>query len=259
MKQPLFGIRISELRTKKGLTQKALAEACNVDIRTIQRIESGEVLPRLYTVNLLSKALDVDISGFHDKLDHETETNRQLRLPFLGAVIFSINCVPVVFQIATRPFGFYIYEFTILVHIVAFIFFYKGFYFLAKQSANHVLSTSVLLSMVLIPLLNVTDLFKDNFFIWGNVSTVFTATCINAFFVGIGFLIESKRKTYGSILYKTAGIMTFIQTSLFFSLNFHLIVTGLVISIFCNVIMTYILYIESANLKNQWKTGVRPV
>jgi hypothetical protein len=103
------------------------------------------------------------------------------------------------------------------------------------------------------------DLFKDSFFVWGNVSTVFTATCINAFFVGIGFLIEAKRKTYGSIFYKSAGIMTFIQTSLFLTLNFDLIIAGLVISIFCNVVMTCILYIESAYLKNQWKADIEPV
>jgi uncharacterized Tic20 family protein len=60
MKQPELGLKVAELRQVKGLTQEQLAEACEVSPRTIQRIESGEVDPRSFTINSLSKTLDFD-------------------------------------------------------------------------------------------------------------------------------------------------------------------------------------------------------
>lgn len=58
MKQPELGKKISELRKAKGLTQEELVEKCNLNVRTIQRIEAGEVTPRSYTVKALFDALD---------------------------------------------------------------------------------------------------------------------------------------------------------------------------------------------------------
>ena len=60
MNQPNLGLKVSELRQQKGLTQEQLAERCEVSARTIQRIESGEVDPRAYTLNCLSEALGFD-------------------------------------------------------------------------------------------------------------------------------------------------------------------------------------------------------
>ena len=53
MKQPELGRKIVELRKANGLTQDELAEKCNLNIRTIQRIESGDVTPRSYTTRLI--------------------------------------------------------------------------------------------------------------------------------------------------------------------------------------------------------------
>lgn len=58
MKQPELGKKISELRKAKGLTQEELVEKCNLNVRTIQRIEAGEVTPRSYTIKALFDALD---------------------------------------------------------------------------------------------------------------------------------------------------------------------------------------------------------
>ncbi len=58
MKQPDLGKKIAELRKAKGLTQEELVEKCNLSVRTIQRIESGEVTPRSYTVRIIFTALD---------------------------------------------------------------------------------------------------------------------------------------------------------------------------------------------------------
>ncbi len=60
MNQPDLGLRVIELRQQKGFTQEQLAEKCEVSPRTIQRIESGEVDPRSYTLQCLSDSLDFD-------------------------------------------------------------------------------------------------------------------------------------------------------------------------------------------------------
>jgi len=60
MKQPELGKQILELRENKGLTQSELAEKCNLSLRTIQRIESAEVMPRNYTIKLIFSNLSYD-------------------------------------------------------------------------------------------------------------------------------------------------------------------------------------------------------
>jgi uncharacterized Tic20 family protein len=60
MNQPYLGQKVNELRQLKSLTQEQLAEKCEVSPRTIQRIESGEVDPRAFTLQCLSNVLDFD-------------------------------------------------------------------------------------------------------------------------------------------------------------------------------------------------------
>ncbi|HET9054847.1 MAG TPA: helix-turn-helix transcriptional regulator, partial [Cyclobacteriaceae bacterium] len=57
MLQPELGKRLIALRKEKNLTQEELVEKSHVSVRTIQRIESGEVMPRLSTVKILWEAL----------------------------------------------------------------------------------------------------------------------------------------------------------------------------------------------------------
>lgn len=58
MKQPELGQKIVELRKQKGLTQEELVDRCKLNVRTLQRIESGDVNPRSYTVKIIFEALD---------------------------------------------------------------------------------------------------------------------------------------------------------------------------------------------------------
>ena len=58
MKQPDLGKKIAELRKAKGYTQEELVEKCNLSVRTLQRIESGEVVPRSHTIRVIFEALD---------------------------------------------------------------------------------------------------------------------------------------------------------------------------------------------------------
>ena len=58
-----IGAKIKELRLRKGLTQEELADQTGLSVRTIQRIENGEVDPRTYTLNALAEALGVELES----------------------------------------------------------------------------------------------------------------------------------------------------------------------------------------------------
>ena len=51
---------IKSQRLAKGFTQQQLAELTRVSLRSIQRIENGEVIPRAYTLTILAEHLDFD-------------------------------------------------------------------------------------------------------------------------------------------------------------------------------------------------------
>ncbi len=86
--QPTLGELLVALRKKKGWTQEELVEACHVSVRTIQRIESGDVTPRNSTVQLLLDALDYDPSEWIE-LTQKEESNRS---PFkLFNAMFALN------------------------------------------------------------------------------------------------------------------------------------------------------------------------
>jgi transcriptional regulator with XRE-family HTH domain len=61
IQQPELGKKITDLRKEKGLTQEELVEKCNLNVRTLQRIEAGEVTPRTYTIRLIFEALDYSL------------------------------------------------------------------------------------------------------------------------------------------------------------------------------------------------------
>lgn len=50
---------VKEGRIAKGYTQKELSELSNISIRSIQRIENAEILPRSYTLKTLAGILGI--------------------------------------------------------------------------------------------------------------------------------------------------------------------------------------------------------
>ena len=70
-----LGKQIREARQKKGLTQAELAFKCNLDIRTIQRIENEKVIPRLYTLRIIGNILNVSI----EKTSNDDLLNAELK------------------------------------------------------------------------------------------------------------------------------------------------------------------------------------
>ncbi|MHA7129050.1 helix-turn-helix domain-containing protein [Algoriphagus namhaensis] len=99
MKQPELGKRISELRKAKGLTQEELVEKCNLNVRTIQRIEAGEVTPRSYTVKALFEALD-----YHWTEEPKKESTTEAKAP--SVMFLAIGAGVLYFFISMLEIGF---------------------------------------------------------------------------------------------------------------------------------------------------------
>ena len=57
--QLAIGEQIKIARQQKKLSQTEFANKCNLNIRTIQRIENNEVTPRLYTLRIIGEVLDI--------------------------------------------------------------------------------------------------------------------------------------------------------------------------------------------------------
>ena len=55
-----LGKSIARIRKERGLSQDALAYLCKMNLRSIQRIESGQVKPRPYTLKTISDVLQYD-------------------------------------------------------------------------------------------------------------------------------------------------------------------------------------------------------
>jgi transcriptional regulator with XRE-family HTH domain len=259
MQSSALGNRISKLRTQSNMTQKELADLCNVDIRTIQRIESGEVVPRMHTVKLLANALGVH-ADFFKILPVETgePSRQQINMAFMAGILYSINALLIVYYLITRQLNPFVHIFSMAIHSVAFIFFLKGFYLLAKNHKNPLLEITALLSMVLLPLTNIADTlnvyFPANGLLGANMlPNIFTLLCINDILLGIGLIVQANKSTdyKKTNLYRIAGVIAIVSSILYLSTSFTMIAAGLMISFISNAAMTYLLYAERKSGERQ--------
>jgi uncharacterized Tic20 family protein len=93
-----LGFKIQELRKQKGMTQEDLAEKTGLSVRTIQRIESGEVDPRSYTLSQIAEALGVNITELtresESELEKPNKSSTRIWLTLLHLSGFFVLLVP---------------------------------------------------------------------------------------------------------------------------------------------------------------------
>jgi transcriptional regulator with XRE-family HTH domain len=185
MKQPELGIRISELRKEKGLTQEELVEQCNINVRTIQRIEAGDVSPRSYTIKAI---LDVLGFNYEDVIEEEYSSGKfdtilgintqkivsQLNIAWIfGIIYFIVSFI----EIATEYYRFEEEEMLIskglyivvkVISIICFVLFYRGFVIAGSIFKNYLLEIMaflIILVTILVGLFDIISLFffKESF------------------------------------------------------------------------------------------------
>jgi transcriptional regulator with XRE-family HTH domain len=256
-KQPELGSKISELRNQINMTQQELADKCRVDIRTIQRIETGEVLPRKHTLKLLAQALDGDISLFQDAgRRNEKFPSRAVRLAIAGGILFSLIYLPLIYTIITKSFSGSLHVLLVIVYSVSCVFFERGFYELGKYWGNQVMIISSLSAMVLLPLLNVLEVLTDFGFFSGATVTVYSLACVTGIASGIGFMIEANKRGVNYKVYGMAGILAIVQSILFMiGTDPMLVAIPLSMSVLYNGLLVALLYVEHRGVEKSFLTG----
>lgn len=144
MKQPELGIKINEIRNQRSITQKALSESCNIDIRTIQRIESGDVTPRISTLKLIANALSCDMSILNgDNQENSNYISHKVLLAlFVLGIIYFISWVLFSPIIPQNNFLLSINLYIAIIYTITGVLFYFGFYNLGNHHKNMILKIS---------------------------------------------------------------------------------------------------------------------
>jgi transcriptional regulator with XRE-family HTH domain len=174
MKQPELGQKILELRKQKGFTQEELVEQCNINVRTIQRIEAGDVSPRSYTIKAILEALGFNYEEVFEKkytpskFDGVLYINKEKIYKHLNsAIVFGIvYFIIAFFEVASEFLGIEnnsaifkgIYSLIKLVTIISAFIFYRGFVIIGGLYKNYLLQVSAFLIIVFVLFFSFLDI-----------------------------------------------------------------------------------------------------
>ncbi|WP_340199556.1 helix-turn-helix domain-containing protein [Ascidiimonas sp. W6] len=223
MKQPELGLRISEIRKQKGFTQEELVEKCNINVRTIQRIEAGEVMPRSYTIKTILNALEVDFDQITSithlesnlrnfmMLDLKDDASvqsliRNLNIAWIFGVIYFIfsfiEYIADYFRFFENEFIFSTTTYTIvkLASTVFYIIFFRGYIATGAIFKNHLLRTTAFMMLFAYVLSTIYDI-SSIYFIQDNVelSMAMKSFCFGTIGILLGIAILKLRRQLGII------------------------------------------------------------
>jgi transcriptional regulator with XRE-family HTH domain len=168
LKQPELGQSILALRQKKKITQEELVELCNISVRTLQRIESGEVTPRDYTIRTILDALDYNIEQVEDSILKKSTIKRLQGAWIAGVIYFVFGMFETVVEFerfeADLPYYFpLIYIAVKVISVISLVFFMLGFFEVGKYYKSSLLKISAILMMgsfIVIELYDVVSIFS---------------------------------------------------------------------------------------------------
>ena len=241
MKQPLLGKKITELRKQKGLTQEELVERCNVTVRTIQRIESGETTPRIYTIRTILNALGLDYEKVFEREYNEgkfdkilrffpSNLNEVLNVSFIaGIVYFVLGFVEMGYyatsffdldsqtnwsNLPIKNYGSYsdngIYIFIKIISIISFSLLMRGFVLVGSYYKNYLVELMAFVMIIMHIIFEISDIVSINFenslveFIMISKAVTFGVIMI---FFGVGLL---RLKSHLGNLPKITGVLEII-------------------------------------------------
>lgn len=191
MKQPDLGRKIAELRKAKGLTQEELVEKCNISVRTIQRIETGEVTPRSYTVKTILTALDYDAGKIFDSDTNEIPDGENESIN--PAPTWIENLIPSDNEVNKQP-GFLIRQlhlawvFGIVYFILAFL---EGAAEYVRFKENEMLFGAPAYILIKIVLLISFVFFQRGFIVIGGLFDNYLLKIISVILIGANILLRS--------------------------------------------------------------------
>lgn len=247
LKQPRLGQTILSLRQEKKITQEELVEQCNVNVRTLQRIEAGEVTPRESTLRIILEALDYNFKQVEETAQIKGSLS-MLNMAWIGGLIYFVTGVAEAFldfyrfELDLPVYFSLLYTSTKIVILGAYVFFMLGFVEVGKlydQSLIKITAYLMLGAMAIIEFYDIISLFpgmteEEFFFVKGIESVAFGGIDI-AFGIAL-FKLASKLGD----LSKIAGLLE-ILAGVFF-MTFVLALFGLFILIPATLLETILLY-----------------
>lgn len=258
MNQPELGRKINEIRNRNGITQKDLSEKCTIDIRTIQRIESGEVFPRTSTLKLISEILGLD---YHELVENEQEVQSEsgsfrilLLITLFAGVIHLVNWFFYA-PLFPRNLTFYSYNWVFsIIDVISTVFFYYGFFLIAKYYENKILRFASIFFMIGSPVYFIITIAIGalNIGAAGEMlnQLILSILGINCIFFGLGL---QKVKSSLSALYKSTGILQFLIAPFFILPIRTLNIVGCWINIPLYILLIIIIYLEYGMLKKAYE------
>lgn len=223
MKQPELGRKIFELRKEKGFTQEELVEMCNINVRTIQRIESGEVTPRSYTLKNILKALDYEFDNIKTDLENVLRISKTqillLNLAFwLGIVMIPADSYNIFYESIDyfkidelhKYFSSNLHLITTVIGAISSFAFYVGFFVIGQIFKNTLIKVSSILLLIVTIISYISTYYSFNWteeieVVYGLISMTTLGTVGIPF--GIGIL---KLEKYLDPYAKLTGVFTII-------------------------------------------------
>lgn len=266
MKQPQLGLKILELRQQKGFTQEELVDQCNISVRTIQRIEAGEVTPRVYTVKTILAALDRDLDDLQEtyfekkvkkafllEIDESKNVSFLFKQLNLGWIAGIISMILLVFQLIEETtylttdsyyFGEVFYVSITLLSAIAFALHMRAFVLIGELFKASFLRTSAIIAIAINTLIAIYSIFDLHFqYIKLEAFAVIYSVLFGVVLIcmGIGFL---KTNHLGQ-LPKATGIINLVLGFMFLTVILtvvagpaSILVQGLYIAIILRAIET---------------------
>ena len=115
----------------KGLIQEDLVAKCYINVRTLQRIEAGQIIPRSYTLQSILSVLEVDYSEFvkqvisknkmHDNLELEPKIQLNTLKNLIGKWSFALYIVLLLVFSFLIKFGMPSYHYILPVLVILLI------------------------------------------------------------------------------------------------------------------------------------------
>lgn len=160
-------------RKLKGYTQEELSGRTNVTVRTIQRIEKGDVHPHLQTVKLLAAALEIEISDLLPLEDPKQEIIQKKWLilihgtPLIGMVLPFFNILLPLFLWIHKRQDHPVYDRhgrgALNFHITVTIAFFLGFLaLLTVEKVGFIFFASVIPFTIIVTLVNIISIIRSN-------------------------------------------------------------------------------------------------
>ena len=263
MKQPELGRKLASFRNERGLTQEQLSEKSNINIRTVQRIEAGEVIPRVNTLKLILEILDKNFEEINGEFEHYTiEKPVAVRIAWIaGICLAGCNMLLIAIVLFRDLLGMndgiiHFNTIVLLIGMISLFLFNCGIIQIGKTFNNYFLVVTGYLGIVLTILGDMTQIIWSYTFLpfLDPVSRILLImAAVNGIFYGAGLILL--RKSLDDLLIPAGIIVIFMSVLLMVPVGI-IALAGLIISVPSLLLQVIIFYRLEASADRNMESAI---